>query len=139
MNEPDSQASLQHLSEKIDALVLGIKYLLLILIILASLLNFWMARSIGTFAQIFTHVLPGEPLPLISYWVVRCATPLTLVTLVLPLLAFFVLAKVEKPVVWVTISMVILFIIGLQFYLTWIGCFTPLLSGVVGNPTSSTN
>jgi hypothetical protein len=134
MNEPATESSIQEISAKVDAVLLGLRYLFLSLIALASILNLWAAISIKTFAEIFRDALPGKPLPLLSSFVVHGSSFLVLLAFVWPVIGLFTHKVGKKPIVWIMISVAILFLIGVQIILTWIGCFTPMFGLIQGLP-----
>ena len=74
MNEPDSQDSSQQVSAKIDEIILGLKWMFVLLIVLISIPNIQIALSISWFAKGFAEALPGMMLPLVTSTLITLPT-----------------------------------------------------------------
>jgi hypothetical protein len=127
MSNPNAEASLERVSEKIESVVLGFKWLYVPPLVLFSVLNFSTARSIDKFAQIFTDALPGKPLSLLTTFLIHSSSFLTALALLWPVLGVLTLRYGKRVRNWVIVVNVILLLMGLQIALTWVGCITPMI------------
>jgi hypothetical protein len=112
-------------------MVLGLKWMFALLIILISIPNIQIALTISWFAKVFVEVLPGQPLPLLTSTLITFSTFFCLLAFVWPILGLLNVFYGKSPRIWMIWSAFILFIIGFQLVLTYMGCFMPLFSGIV--------
>ena len=137
MYEPDSQDSSQQVSAKIDEIILGLKWMFVLLIVLISIPNIQIALSISWFAKGFAEALPGMMLPLVTSTLITLPTFFCLLAFVWPILGLLNLFYSKRLQFWMIGSVIILFMIGLQLDLTYMGCFTPFFSGMVAPESSA--
>jgi len=128
MNDSVTEPSISQLSAKIDNMVLGLKWMFALLIILISIPNIQIALSISWFAKVFVEALPGQPLPLLTSALITCSTFFCLIAFVLPILGLLNVFYGKSPRIWMIWSAFILFIIGFQLVLTYMGCFSGIVA-----------
>ena len=130
MNDPDP--SISQLSAKINDVILGIKWMFSLVILFSSIPNFCTSLPIGIFAELFRYSLPGKPLPLLTLAVIHYSTFLLILTLVWPVIGILNIFYSRRASVWMVSSSVIICLIGLQIFFTWVACFLPFLPIVNG-------
>jgi len=130
MSNPDP--SISQLSAKIDDVILGIKWMFSLVIVSSSIPNFCTSLPIGIFAELFRDALPGKPLPLLTLAVIHSSTFLLILTLVWPVIGVLSILYSKRVSVWMISSFVIICLIGLQIFFTWVACFLPFLPIVNG-------
>ena len=113
-------------------MVIGLKWMFVLLILLFSVPNFATSLMIPKFNQIFQDALPGKPLPLLTIALTHFSTFFTVLTVALPVLGILNICYGKKLRAWVIGSVVILLFIGLQVVFTWIGCITPMIDMPTG-------
>ena len=127
MNEIASQPSTSQLSAKIDDIVAGLKWMFSLLILFLSIPNFCSAMAIGRFALIFReHALPGKPLPFLTSFIINYSILLHALVFVWPAIGILNIIYGKHLKFWMIGTAAIVFFIGLQIFLTWVGCFLPM-------------
>ena len=131
MSDVSAETKLSELSAKVDDMVLGLKWMFALLIILISIPNIQIALTISWFAKVFVEALPGQALPLLTSALITFSTFFCFLAFVWPILGLLNVFYGKSPRIWMIWSAFILFIIGFQLVLTYMGCFMPLFSGIV--------
>ena len=127
MSDPNAECTLERVSDTIESVVLGFKWLYVPPLVLFSVLNFATSRAIDTFAKIFAEALPGKPLSLLTNFLIHSSWFLTVLTLLWPFLGVLTLHYGKRVRNWVIVVNVILLLMILQITLTWVGCITPMI------------
>jgi hypothetical protein len=132
MSESSPDPTIAELSAKVTSLVWTIKWLVTLLILVASVPNFIAAISIPRFQQIFADALPGKPLPTLTNFLIAAQGILLFASVGWPIAAIINSCLNRHLKIWAAISIVILGLIALQLIATILGCMMPMQSGPTG-------
>ena len=132
MSEVSPEPTLQELSARLDRLDAVLKWVLLGQIVCVSIFNIWLASEIGTFEQIFRDGLPGKVLPWLTRIVVSGSTILLALSVAWPLASAVICFLRKKSSAGLIALVLILILIGLQYALTYMACYSPLFGLVIG-------
>lgn len=119
-------------SQQIRSLALGVRAVALIFTLILSYFNVRLAFHISDFQTIFSDMLGGKPLPLITDFLLR-AKPILIgssISLAVAAIATILLVRSHKHALFAVAG--IMAAIFLQLVLTWTGLFAPLQSIITG-------
>ena len=109
--------------------IIGLSLIIPLYLVLFSL-NLGLTMSITKFERIFSEMLEGEPLPVLTEWVFRTGYPFAGLDIILFFVLLALFAFGERKYFTVIITCTIIFL-ALKAFLIILACFMPLLSIVV--------
>jgi len=128
MDNRELEQKWESLSLKVDRLFFSIKACLLSLIFFLSVSNIFIALSISNFNRIYSDILPGKPLPLLTTTVFSLRSQLVILAICWPLVAIACALLRQKASVSLLVFIALLIFIVTQVMLTWLALYLPLMS-----------
>lgn len=133
MSAPKPEPSVEELSSKVTSIVWTIKWLVTLLILVASVPNFIAAIAIPKYQQIFADALPGKPLPALTNFLNAAQSFLLVASAGWPIATIVNSCFNRHLKIWATVSILILGLVALQLIATVLGCMLPMQSdGITG-------
>lgn len=118
--------------KEIRSLALGVRAVALAFTLILSYFNIRLALNISGFQAVFSDMLGGKPLPLLTELVIR-AKPFWIGSSILFAVAAIIAILLIRNHKWALFAVTgIMAAIFLQIVLTWTGLFAPLMSIVTG-------
>lgn len=115
-------------SQEIKSLAWGVRGVTLVLTLILSYFNVHLALHISSFQTVFSDMLGGKPLPLLTVFILR-STPFWIGSSILFVIAALLVILLIRSHMWALLSSAgIMAAIFLQIVITWTGLFAPLFS-----------
>jgi hypothetical protein len=114
------------------SLASGVRAIALVFTLILSYFNVRLAFQINLFGVIFSDMLGGKPLPVITDMVLQGRTILIILSLLVPICAVVVVFRLRNDKIALYCLSGLMIAAFIQIHLTWTGLFAPLMSIISG-------